>query len=58
MDPLRHGDRSDADTGLIGLVGNYGSFGRESDALVCRDMIDAHDSHIAANAPPLDAHFH
>lgn len=32
MDPLRHGDRSDADTGLIGLVGDYGSFGRGPDA--------------------------
>lgn len=36
MDSLRHGDRSDADTGLIGMVGDYARFGRDSDALVSR----------------------
>lgn len=32
MDALPYGDRSDADSGLIGAVGDYGRFGRESDA--------------------------
>ncbi len=55
MDPLRYGDRSDS--GLIGTVGDDGSFGRESDARCVGASLTLIAQHIAVARPPLDAHF-
>lgn len=51
MDPLPYGDRSDS--GLIGTVGDDGSFGRESDAWCVGASLTLIAQHIAVMLPLL-----